>query len=95
MVILSPDVDQSIMAARELLDDVAEVGTKIRVCATRLTNHAILVVTKCGALEPEGTFALLEPVPITQPGNRAINEPFGVERTLRAPHIKLNTEYRQ
>ena len=83
------------MAARELLNDITDVRTEVGICATRLTNHAILVVAECGALEPKGTVALFEPVAITQLGNSAIYKSIGVERSFRAPHIKLNTEHRQ
>ena len=94
-MILTPHVDQAIMSTRELLHDVAKVGTEIGIRAARLTNHAILVVAECGALEPECTFALLKPVPVTQLADRAINEAFGVETSFGAPHIKLNAEHRQ
>ena len=81
-MILSPDINQPIMSARELLHDVSQVRTEVGVCATRLADHAIFIVTKRRALEPECTLALFKPVSFTELANRAINEPFGVERTL-------------
>ena len=67
MMIGPPNIDQQVIAARQLVAMIGDIGCEVGVLAVLFPDHTVLVVAERRRPEPEGT-VLLEEIPmLSQP----------------------------
>ena len=88
VVIGAPDVDGALEAALPLVAVVSDVGHEVGVGAIRLAQHAVLVVSERGGLEPQRAVLLVRVLPLGEIGERLLDELFLVEPGLEEDHVE-------
>ena len=93
-MVLAPDEDDPLVAAAELLDEVAHVRGEIGggLALVRAEDDAVLVVAESGRSEGDGAAILVDVSGFTQLLDRPSDPAVVVERALRAPDIEMAAE---
>ncbi len=94
VVVLAPDEDDALVAAAELLDEVADVGREVggRGVVGRAQDDAILVVAVPGRSEDDRAVLLVDVAGGPQSIDRLRDPAVVVERALRAPDVEMAAE---
>jgi hypothetical protein len=92
MVVGTPDVDEVVEAAAELLGHVADVRGEVGRLAVRADDHAILVVTEGGRTEPQRAVLLVDVAMLAQPIDRTVHPALRMESPLAGPHVEAHAE---
>ena len=71
---------------------VGDVGGEVRVVAVGLDDHAVLVVTVLGGLEPGGAVLFEDVAAGAQVGDGLVDLAVGVQAVLMEPHVEVDAE---
>src|SRR5687768_84647 len=92
MVVGTPDVDDVIEAAAELLGHVADVSGEVGRLAVRSDDHPVLVVAEGRRPEPDRTVLLEDVAVLAKALDRASDPTLVVQRRLRLPDIEVDAQ---
>src|ERR1039457_6043179 len=90
VMVRSPDVDQLLEAAAELLGDVADVRGEIGRLAARAQDHPVLVVAVGRRTEPRGAVLDVDVAAGAQALDRSFDPALGVQRALALPDVEVD-----
>ena len=94
MVIRSPDINELVVAAADLISYIGDIRAEIGRHAIRADNHAVLVIAVlCGA-KPESAVLLVHIVFVLQDFERFIHL-IRIERSFGEPIVEVDVEFLQ
>ncbi len=90
VVIRTPDVDQQVVAAGELVAVIGDVGQQVRGLAVGLDEHAVLVVAEVGGAQPDRTVGVVHLAAGAQVVERRLDGVAVDQRLLAEPDVELD-----
>ena len=93
-MVLAPDEDDALVAAAELLEQVADIGREVsgRGVVGRAEDHPILVVAVFGRSEDDRAVLLVNVAGSSQAVDRLGDPAVVMERALGAPDVEMAAE---
>ena len=91
MVVGTPDIDDPIESALELVAVIGDVRSDVGVFPVRLDQHSILLVAKIGGPEPDSPLVLKDVSALTQQIDRASDISALMKAGLAEPDIKRDS----
>src|SRR5690625_596903 len=92
MVVGTENVQRLAAAALQLVEQVGDIGGKIRAAAVVPDQHPVLVVAQFGGPEPARAVSQFHPAVVVKPLNGIFQRPRFVQAALGKPAVVANAE---
>ena len=92
VVIGTPDVDDLVESAIELVHVIGDIGCEVGSLTILASHHAILFVTEIGRTKPQGAALFINIAIVLQARDRGFDQAFVVQRALRKPAVEVDAK---
>jgi hypothetical protein len=73
MMVGSPHIDEEVIATRELVAVIRDIGKQVGELTVALDEHAVFVIAVIGGAKPDGSAFVIDNATFTKIGQRHIN----------------------
>ena len=86
----SPHIDEKVVATRELVAVIRDIGEQVGELAVALDEHAIFVIAVIGGAKPDGSAFVIDNATFTKISQRHIDDTRRNHRLLTEPIIEFD-----